>query len=41
MNNYAVFPLCSNHSWVSFEGFSQSYNDAFKLTKHEGMDISM
>ena len=27
---------CSNHSWVSFQGFSESYNDAFKLAIDKG-----
>ena len=28
--------IYSNHSWVSFQGFSESYNDAFKLTFDKG-----
>ena len=28
--HFFVFPL-RNHSWVSFQGFSESYNDAFEL----------
>ncbi|XP_022111526.1 uncharacterized protein LOC110990737 [Acanthaster planci] len=26
-----------NHSWVSFSGFSESYNGTFKLTRHTGL----
>ena len=27
---------CSNHSWVSFQGFCESYNDAFDLPQELG-----
>ena len=29
--------LCSNHSWMSFQGFSESYNDTSELPKETGM----
>ena len=28
--------LCSNHSWVSFQGFAEAYNDTFQLPKALG-----
>ncbi len=28
---------CRNHAWTSFQGFSQSYNDALDLPKEMGM----
>ena len=31
-----VLLLCRNHAWVSFEAFSEAYNDAFKLGKETG-----
>lgn len=27
---------CSNHSWVSFQGFAEAYNDTFQLSKELG-----
>lgn len=29
--------LCSNHSWVSFQGFAEAYNDGFVIEKGMGM----
>ena len=28
--------LCRNHSWVSFQGFAEAYNDAFDLPSNLG-----
>ena len=33
--------LCSNHSWVSFQGFAESYNDAHGLPRDSGKEINM
>ena len=33
--------LCSNHLWVSFQGFAESYNDAHGLPHDLGMEINM
>lgn len=30
--------MYSNHSWVSFQGFCESYNDAFDLPSELGND---
>lgn len=29
--------MLSNHSWVSFQGFSEAYNDAFSLSDEQGL----
>ena len=35
------FFLCSNHSWVSFQRFAESYNDAHGLPHDLGKEINM
>ncbi|CAB3985930.1 Hypothetical predicted protein [Paramuricea clavata] len=35
MNLYKWFPALSNHSWVSFSGFSEAYNDVCEDTIHK------
>ena len=39
--DYTVFSSfhCRNHSWVSFQGFAEAYNDTFQLNKEEGQYI--
>ena len=32
-----MFFSCSNHSWVSFQGFAESYNDGFRIERGMGM----
>ena len=31
--------FCSNHSWVSFQGFAEAYNDTFQLPKETGTQV--
>ena len=30
---FLILVQCRNHSWVSFQGFCESYNDAFNLPR--------
>ena len=35
---YSIYNLhCRNHSWVSFQGFSESYNDTHSLSGEQGL----
>ena len=33
---FLILVQCRNHSWVSFQGFCESYNDAFNLPRDLG-----
>ena len=33
--------LCRNHSWVSFQGFAEAYNDAFDLPSNLGKRLHL
>ncbi len=39
MLNQFLSLACRNHSWVSFQGFSETYNDTHSLNKDQGFII--